>query len=153
MDWGDTLKGDFLTSIILGREKYLYPAFAVALLLFAYRSYEWLGVAFLISGAVTWALLHYSRVVQVFKKAANRPIGYVGSAVMVYSRLKKGQSLLHVIALTKSLGKSQIPHVDGEQKTVFREVFDWTDGSDSTVRCVFENGKLVSFDLARPPQE
>jgi len=145
-----TFKGGFLQTIILGREKILYPAFALVLLVFAYQMYEWLGVAFLISGAVTWALLHYSRVVHVFKKAANRPIGYVDSAVMVYSKLKKGLSLLHVIALTKSLGKNQSAQVQGEQKFVVREIFEWTDGSDSTVRCTFDNGKLMSFDLSRP---
>lgn len=37
-----------------------------------------------------WALLHYTRLVNVMKKAANRPIGYVGSAVMLNARLSEG---------------------------------------------------------------
>lgn len=140
-------------SLILGRERYIYPAFALALLVFAYQSYAWMGVAFLVSGAVMWGLLHYSRMLQVFKKAANRPIGYVGSAVMLNAKLKTGLSLLHVIALTKSFGELQTPQVQSEKKAVLTEVFVWRDGSDSSVRCTFDNGKLSAFELTRPVQE
>lgn len=141
-----------LQSLILGREKYLYPALALALLVFAYQSYAWMGVAFLVSGAVTWALLHYSRMLQVFKKAAGRPIGYVPSAVMLNAKLKKGQSLLHVIALTKSLGEMQSGLNEAENKGVIREVFIWHDDSESSVLCTFDNGKLSAFELTRPVQ-
>ena len=154
-------------SFILGRERYIYPAFALALLVFAYQSYAWMGVAFLVSGAVMWALLHYSRMLQVFKKAANRPIGYVGSAVMLNAKLRTGLSLLHVIALTKSLGELQATKADGEvetasgnvsltkgeKKAVVTEIFVWRDGSESSVRCTFHNGKLSAFELIRPVQE
>ena len=144
-----------MQSIILGREKYLYLAITAGLLVFAYQSYQWMGVAFLVSGAVMWALLHYSRLLQVFKKAAGRPIGYVASAVMLNAKLKTGLSLLHVIALTKSLGKVVVAGAqDGvfEKKGVIREVFIWSDSSESSVRCTFDNGKLTSFELIRPLQ-
>ena len=144
-----------MQSIILGREKYLYLAITAGLLVFAYQSYQWMGVAFLVSGAVMWALLHYSRLLQVFKKAAGRPIGYVASAVMLNAKLKTGLSLLHVIALTKSLGKGVVAGAqDGvfERKGVIREVFIWSDSSESSVRCTFDNGKLTSFELIRPLQ-
>jgi hypothetical protein len=144
-----------LQSIILGREKYLYLAITAGWLVFAYQSYQWMGVAFLVSGAVMWALLHYSRLLQVFKKAAGRPIGYVASAVMLNAKLKTGLSLLHVIALTKSLGKVVVAGAqDGvfEKKGVIREVFIWSDSSESSVRCTFDNGKLTSFELIRPLQ-
>ena len=124
-----------MQSIILGREKYLYLAITAGLLVFAYQSYQWMGVAFLVSGAVMWALLHYSRLLQVFKKAAGRPIGYVASAVMLNAKLKTGLSLLHVIALTKSLGKVVVAGAqDGvfEKKGVIREVFIWSDSSESS---------------------
>ncbi len=91
--------------------------------------------------------------VQVFKKAANRPIGYIASAVMLNAKLKPGLSLLHVIALTKSLGEIQAPLDMNEKKTVLREVFVWRDGSDSSVRCTFDNGRLIAFELERPVQE
>lgn len=109
-------------------------------------------MAFLVSGAVTWALLHYSRMLQVFKKAAGRPIGYVPSAVMLNAKLKKGQSLLHVIALTKSLGEMQSGLNEAENKGVIREVFIWHDDSESSVLCTFDNGKLSAFELTRPVQ-
>lgn len=144
-----------MQSIILGREKYLYPALALVLLVLAYQSYQWMGVAFLISGTVMWALLHYSRMLQVFKKAAGRPIGYVDSAVMLNAKLRAGLSLLHVIALTKSLGtvvSSGENDDSNNKKGVIREVFVWADASESSVKCIFDNGKLSSFALTRPVQ-
>jgi hypothetical protein len=37
----------------------------------------------------------------VMRKAANRPMGYVGSAVMLNARLKPGVNLMHVVAMTR----------------------------------------------------
>ena len=49
----------------------------------------WLGRCggMVVGGLVMWALLHFTRLVNVMKKAAKRPIGYVGSAVMLNARL------------------------------------------------------------------
>jgi len=144
------IKGFVLNSLLGKIEKYLYPLLGIVLLVFAYSSYEWQGVAFVISGGVMWALMHLLRTLQVLKKAANRPIGYVDSAVMLNAKLKKGMSLLHVIALTKSLGQQDATKGTENQE---KEVFSWLDGSDSFVICEFENGKLRHFELTRPVQE
>ena len=114
-------------------------AFAVA-----YSNYKWPGVAIIASGLVTWALLHFSRMMQVLKRAANRPIGYVDSAVMLNAKLQQGKTLMHVIAMTKSLG--ELLSVKDEQPEVFR----WTDGTKSHVTCTFLGGKLQSWVLLRP---
>jgi hypothetical protein len=114
-------------------------AFAVA-----FVNYKWPGVAIVATGLVTWALLHFSRMMQVLKRAANRPIGYVDSAVMLNAKLQKGKTLMHVIAMTKALG--ELLSVKDEQPEVFR----WTDGTQSHVTCTFLGGKLQSWVMFRP---
>ena len=110
----------------------------------AYRSYSWAGVAGVATVLVFWILLHFSRMMQVLKRATARPIGYVDSAVMLNAKLKPGATLLHVIAMTRALGA--LKSAKGEQPEVFR----WTDGSQSHVTCTFVGGKLSHHELFRP---
>ncbi|TAG35508.1 MAG: glycerate kinase [Polaromonas sp.] len=110
----------------------------------AYRSYGWQGVVVVVSVLVFGMLLHFSRMMQVLKRAANRPIGHVDSAVMLNAKLRPGATLLHVIAMTRALGALQ--SAKGEQPEVFR----WTDGSESHVTCTFVGGKLSQHVLVRP---
>ena len=120
------------------------PLLGVALVAMAYRAYGWAGVAVAATGLVMWALLHFNRLMQVLKRAANRPIGYVGSAVMLNAKLRPGVTLLHVVAMTKALG--ELKSVPDRQPELFR----WTDGSQSHVTCEFLGGKLVKWELVRP---
>ena len=83
----------------------LVPLGAVALIGFGFSAYGWAGVAAVVGGLVMWALLHFTRLVNVMKKAAKRPIGYVGSAVMLNARLAEGVNLMHVVAMTQALGE------------------------------------------------
>ena len=110
----------------------------------AYRAYEWKGVALAVTGLVFWLMLHFTRLMQALKRAANRPVGYIDSAVMLSVRLKAGWSLLHLVAMTKSLGVLQ------SEKDAQPEVFRWTDNGNSYVDCTFVGGKLVSWQLVRP---
>lgn len=119
---------------------------AAALVALAYRSYGWSGVALVVGGLMFWLLLHFNRLMQVLKRAANRPIGHVDSAVMLNAKLKPGATLLHVVAMTRSLGALQSP------KDSQPELFRWTDGSASFVTCEFLHGKLMKWELSRPAQ-
>jgi hypothetical protein len=112
----------------------------------AYRAYEWKGVALVITGLIFWLMLHFTRLVQALKRAADRPVGYIGSAVMMSVKLKTGLSLLHVVAMTKSLGVLQTG------KDTQPEVFRWTDNGKSYVDCTFVAGKLAGWQLVRPEQ-
>ena len=107
----------------------------------------WPGVAAVVGGLVMWALLHFTRLMNVMKKAANRPMGYVGSAVMLNARLKPGVNLMHVMAMTQSLGERL------SAENAQPEVYRWTDGTQSHVTCEFANGRLQKWTLERPQAE
>jgi hypothetical protein len=119
---------------------------AVALLVMGYHWYGWPGVAGAAGALVMWMLLHFTRMLQVLRRAANRPKGHVDSSVMLNARLHPGLSLMQVVALTRSLGELRSPA--NEQPEVFR----WTDTGHSFVECEFLGGKLTSWRLDRPAQ-
>lgn len=127
--------------------KIVPPLFGVLLLAAGYRAYGWGGVALVVSGLVTWVLLHFNRVTRVLGKAADRPVGYVGSAVMLNAKLKPRVNLLHVMALTEAIGERLSPP-DADP-----EIFRWTDDSQSSVTCEFVKGKLVKWNLSRPAED
>jgi hypothetical protein len=125
------------------------PIGVLLLLGWAYQSMSWMGVAMAMGGLVMWALLHYTRLVHIFKKAAQRPIGFVASAVMLHVKLKPKMPLLKVIALTRSLGLAEkVEPKSGLSEKVI-EIFSWADESGSSVRCVFEGGRLKEWTLTR----
>jgi hypothetical protein len=124
--------------------KILAPVAIILFTLGAWRQFGWAGIALAAGGVVMWILLHFTRLVTILKKAADRPIGHVASAVMLNAKLKKGVSLMHVIAMTRSLGSLQSP------KDTQPEVFTWTDTGQSAVTCTFVGGKLTEWTLQRP---
>ncbi|MEP6723103.1 MAG: glycerate kinase [Variovorax sp.] len=127
--------------------KILVPLGGLVLLGFAWKSYGWAGVA-LVSGAIVmFLLMHFNRTMQVMRRAANRPIGYVDSAVMLNAKLKPGVTLLHVLALTRAIGELRSP------KDQQPELYRWTDGGSSWVDAEFQDGKLHQWSLTRPEPE
>ena len=127
-------------------QRILVPIGAVGLTAWAWQSWGWMGIAMVVTGGVMWLLLYFTRLVQIMKRASNRPIGFVDSAVMLNAKLKPGVSLMHVIAMTRALGQLE------SAKDAQPEVFSWRDGSQSVVRGVFAQGKLQSWTLDRPFQ-
>jgi hypothetical protein len=63
---------------------------------------------------------------------------------MLNAKLKKGVNLMHVIAMTRSLGQLQT------EKDAQPEVYTWADTSQSVVTCTFVGGKLTEWSLVRP---
>jgi hypothetical protein len=122
----------------------LIPIGVIAFIAGAWHQYQWAGVAIASGAVVMWILLHFTRMVTVLSRAGNRPIGHVASAVMLNAKLKKGVNLMHVIAMTKSLGERL--SAENEQP----EIFKWTDTGDSFVTCIFQSGKLKAWELTRP---
>ncbi len=127
--------------------KILAPVAIIVLTAGAWRQFGWAGIALAVGGVVMWILLHFTRMLTILKKAANRPIGHVASAVMLNAKLKKGVTLMHVIALTRSLGELQTG------KDAQPEVYRWTDAGQSRVDCTFVGGKLTTWSLERPAAE
>ncbi len=125
-------------------QKIILPVLGVAVIVVAYQAYGWGGVALAGGGIVMWMLLHFNRMMTVLKRAADRPVGFVDSAVMLNARLKPGVNLLHVMAMTRSIGE-QIGEKDAQP-----EVYRWTDAGGSHVTCEFMNGKLAKWTLLRP---
>ena len=128
-------------------QRIVAPIAVVAGVVLGYRAYGWAGIAAVATMLVFWVLLNFNRMMQVLKRAANRPVGYTESAVMLNAKLKPGMNLLHVVAMTKSLG--QLTSDKGEQP----EVYVWKDGSESHVTATFATGKLLHFELYRPQQD
>ena len=124
--------------------KFLIPIGVVLFVAGAWQQYQWAGVAVASGAVVMWILLHFTRMVTVLSRAANRPVGHVGSAVMMNAKLKKGVNLMHVIAMTKSLGERL------SAENAQPEVFKWTDEGASFVTCTFKDGKLIQWDMTRP---
>ena len=125
----------------------LIPVACIALTVGAWRAYQWPGVALVATGLVMWMLLHFTRILTALKRATDRPVGSVASAVMLNAKLKKGVNLMHVIAMTRSLGQLQ------SGKDVQPEVFRWSDAGQSHVTCTFVAGKLSEWVLERPASD
>ena len=125
----------------------LVPLGLIVLVIAAYQSAHWPGVAAVAGGILMWVLLHFTRLMSVMKKAAKQPIGYVGSAVMLNARLKPKVALVHVVAMTRSLGK--LLTEEGQDPEIYR----WIDGTDSYVDCEFVHGRLMKWSLHRPAQQ
>lgn len=125
----------------------LVPLGLVALFVGAFRSAGWPGVAAVGGAVLMWLLLHFTRMMAVMRKTANRPVGFVDSAVMLNAKLRSGVPLLHVLALTRALGEALTPSDTQPER------FRWTDASGSHVTCEFRNGRLVEWQLVRPVQD
>ena len=125
--------------------KIAVPILGVVVVVIAYRAYGWGGVALAVGGIVMWMLLHFTRMMKVLQRAADRPIGYCDSAVMLNAKLKPGMTLLHVVAMTRALGEQL------SEKDVQPEVYRWSDAGASHVTCTFQGGKLQGWELVRPP--
>jgi hypothetical protein len=122
------------------------PLLVIGLLAFAWRQYGWPGVAAVGGGLMMWLLLHITRLMTVMQRAAKRPIGFVDSAIMLNARLKPGATLMHVIAMTRSLGERL--SAENEQPERYR----WTDAGGSSVTATFGGGRLGAWELKRPAQ-
>lgn len=112
-----------------------------------HRAWGWGGVALVAGGVVMWLLLHFNRFMTVMRRASERPLGYVDSAVMLNAKLRPRVSLLHVMALTRALG--ELRSIEGQQPEVYR----WTDPGGSWVEAEFVQGQLARWTMWRPQPE
>lgn len=123
------------------------PLLVIGLLIFAARQYGWAGFFAVSGGLLFWLLLHWTRLLTVMQRAAKRPIGHVDSAVMFNAKLKPGVNLMHVIAMTRSLGERL--STEGEDPERYR----WTDSGGSSVSVTLQGGRVSAWELQRPPAQ
>jgi hypothetical protein len=117
---------------------------AAALLFWGHRQFGWAGVAAVTGGLLMWLLLHFTRLLAVMRRAAQRPIGHVDSAVMLNARLQAGMPLVGVTGLARALGERV--SAEGEAPEVYR----WTDPGGASVLARFAGGRLQDWGLRRP---
>ena len=117
----------------------LAAAFAFA----AWRAYDVAGLAFAASAIVFWLLLQFNRAVRVMKNAADSPVGHVVSAVMFHAGLARGMTMLQIVTRTRSLGRK----VEGSD-----DDWRWSDDGGASAVLHFERGRLVRWQIERPPE-
>jgi hypothetical protein len=122
---------------------WLLAALAVAT---GWFSYGWPGVVLAFTLIVFWLLLQFNRALRVMKNAASAPLGHVGSAVMLHSKLQRGWTMLQVVALTRSLGR-KLATGEGDPTTTERWV--WADAGGAHVTMRFDDGRLIEWSLGR----
>ena len=108
-----------------------------------WRGYGWPGLALAFSVIVFWLLIQFNRSVRVMRDAAESPVGQVGSAVMLHSKLRVGLPMLQIVTLTKSLGRRV-----GDAP----ETWAWADASGAEVRIEFDKGRCARWVLNRPAE-
>lgn len=97
---------------------------------------------------VFWLLLQFSRALRALREASGRPVGEVTNAVMLHARLKRGQRLVDVLRLTRSLGRPL--HDTGMRDGAsVHEVFAWQDAGGDAVQVELHNGRVVHWRLLR----
>lgn len=106
--------------------------------------FGWQGALAATAIVVFWMLLQFSRVLRVMRAAVDAPVGHVESAVMLDSRLRRGQRLVQVVQLTRSLGR-RLDDASDRQLERWR----WTDAGGDAVELVLRGGRLAEWRLLR----
>jgi len=116
-------------------------ALAAVAVAVSWQAYGGLGVAMAVTVIVFWLLLQFNRAVRVMKNASSAPVGYIDSAVMLNAKLKAGMTMMQIVTLTRSLGRS----ISKEP-----EVWAWEDDGGSVVTLTMRSGRLRDWTLMRP---
>jgi len=111
--------------------------------LLAWQAYGIHGLAFAASAIVFWLLLTFSRAMRLMRNAGQAPVGRVPNAVMFHAGLARGMTLVQVLAKTKSLGRK----VEGSD-----DDWRWSDDGGASAVLHFERGRLVRWQIERPPE-
>ena len=116
----------------------------------AWLRFGWQGALFAVSAGFFVLLLQFNRTMRTLRDAGQAPIGQVGSAVMLNSRLRKGMQLPAILGLTRSLGEPVNP-ADATAPGPVRETFRWRDAGGVMVDVELVDGRCHSWSLKRPP--
>lgn len=118
-------------------------ALAAVALLAGWRLYGGPGIALGATLIVFWLVLQFNRSLRVLRRAGDKPLGQLDSAVMLNAKLRPRMQMMDVLTLTKSLGR----RVDAGG-----DVYAWADAGGSEVVVTFRNGRCRSWVLNRPAE-
>jgi hypothetical protein len=117
---------------------------AAAAVLAGYWSYGLAGVVLGVTVVVFWLLLQFTRAMRVMRQAGAAPVGMVGSAVMLQSRLREGMRMLELLPLAGALGRKL-----GEDPASGSETYEWRDPSGARLVVELRHGRCTGWRLAR----
>ncbi len=123
-------------------------ALAVAAVAAGFMAYGWPGVLLALSVVVFWLLLQFSRALRLMRKAAQRPMGSVASALMLQTRLQRGMLLADVMKLTGSFG-SRDTSAAGSDQAPDQETYTWADAGGDALQVTLMAGKVTAWELHR----
>jgi hypothetical protein len=132
------------------RNYWVWP-FTVLLVGAAWLRFGWQGALFALSFGSFLLLMQFSRTLRVLRDASRAPIGHVGSAVMLNSRLRPGMRLADVLRLTGSLGEALV-RAEPTAAVNVNESFRWRDPGGITVDVELAGGRVVSWSMQRPDE-
>lgn len=115
-------------------------ALAALALAVGYLQWGWQGVVLAVTVIVFWLLLQFSRALRVLRNAGQAPVGEVPNAVMLHTKLQRGQRLPEILKFTKSLGTKVADDP---------ETFEWRDVGGDAVRVELRAGRLERWTLQR----
>jgi hypothetical protein len=101
----------------------------------------WRGALLALSAIVFWVLAQLTRSMRLMRRAAQRRVAHVDSAVMLHARLRRGLQMLEVIRLAGSLGRRIDPGSD--------DLWAWSDDGGAEVTVTFRNGRCQRWELRR----
>lgn len=110
------------------------------------------GVGLALSVVVFWLLMQFTRAMRAMRAASAAPVGQVPSAVMLHARLRRGQRLMDLLMLTRSLGTplGEVPPPGTPPTASTEERFAWADASGARVEVLLRGGRLDTWTLHRP---
>jgi hypothetical protein len=115
-------------------------ALAALAVVVGYLQWGWQGVVLAVTVIVFWLLLQFSRALRVLRNAGQAPVGEVPNAVMLHTKLQRGQRLPEILKLTQSLGTKLADDP---------ETFEWHDAGGDAVRMELRAGRLERWTLQR----
>ena len=123
-------------------------ALAVAAVVTGYWSYGFGGAVLGVTVVVFWLLLQFTRAMRAMRRAGAAPVGMVGSAVMLQSRLRKGMRMLDLLPLAGALGRKV-----GEEPASGCETFEWRDPGGARLVVELRHGRCTGWTLTRVAAE
>ncbi len=133
------------------RQEWMIRIGALIAIVVVWLRFGWQAALLLFSFGAFLLMLQFSRTLRALRDASGSPVGHVGSAVMLNSKLRKGMRLSAILGLTGSLGTA-VKLADETVKGPVVESFRWRDAGAVSVDVELVDGRVERWSLERPPE-